>query len=66
MLRVPPEPCAGGLQRLVHGVEHDRVLAHAEVIVAAPDGDVLLGAVGLRPDRVREVALLALDIDEDR
>jgi hypothetical protein len=40
------------------------VLAHAEVIVAAPDGDFLLRAVGLLPDGVGELALLALDIDE--
>jgi hypothetical protein len=59
-----PGPCARGLQRLVHRLEHDRMLAHPEVVVAAPDGDVLLRAVGLFPDGVRELALLALDIDE--
>jgi hypothetical protein len=60
----PARARAGGFQRLVHRLQHDGVLAHAEVIVAAPDGDFLLRAVGLLPDRVGELALLALDIDE--
>ena len=30
---------ADGVDRLVHGGEHGRVLAHAEIVVGAPDGD---------------------------
>ena len=30
---------AGRVDRLVHGGEHGRMLAHAEVVVGAPDGD---------------------------
>ena len=29
------------VDRLVHGVEHDRVLAHAEIVVGAPDRHVV-------------------------
>ena len=55
---------AGGLQRLFHRVEHDRVLAHAQIVVAAPDGDLLRGAVWPGPDRVGELTAPPLDIDE--
>ena len=60
----PARTGAGGVDRLVHRVQHDRVLAHAQVIVAAPHRDRLLGAIGARPDRVRVVAPLAFDVDE--
>ncbi|MPL74811.1 hypothetical protein SDC9_20630 [bioreactor metagenome] len=56
---------AGGIERLVHGRKHHRVLAHAEIIVAAPDGDLFLRAVRARPHRLREGALFTLDVDED-
>ncbi|KAK0349932.1 hypothetical protein LTR94_031080, partial [Friedmanniomyces endolithicus] len=44
---VARSPCPGaGLFDLgLHGVDHHRVLAHAQVVVGAPDDDVLLGAV---------------------
>src|SRR5262245_5074006 len=34
----------GGVNRLVHGRKHLRMLAHAKVVVAAPDGDQRLAA----------------------
>ena len=37
---------ADRVDRLVHGGDHGRVLAHAEVVVGAPDGD---GTRGARP-----------------
>ena len=39
MLRVPPEPAPASVERRVHGGEHGRVLAHAEIVVGAPHGD---------------------------
>jgi hypothetical protein len=36
----------GGVEGRVHGGEHGRVLAHAQIIVGAPDGDLAL-IVGL-------------------
>ena len=56
--------CAGCVDGVMHRVQHNRVLAHAQIVVAAPHGDVLLGAVGTGPDRMREMALLAFDVDE--
>ena len=46
-----------------HGVDHCGMLAHAEVVVGAPDHDI---ARTLRrmPDRMRELTCDALDIDE--
>ena len=35
---MPPEPAPDLLDRLVHGGEHLRMLAHAEIVVGAPDG----------------------------
>mmetsp|Transcript_5140 Transcript_5140/g.9035 ORF Transcript_5140/g.9035 Transcript_5140/m.9035 type:complete len:430 (-) Transcript_5140:329-1618(-) len=56
--------CAGGFQRFVHRFQNRRMLAHAEVIVAAPYGDLLLGAVRPFPDCVGELTLAPLDIDK--
>ena len=63
MLRVPPEPGADFAQRLFHRRDHGRVLAHAEIVVRAPDGD-RLGAVAAEAMRVRETALGPQDVDE--
>ncbi|MNJ64418.1 hypothetical protein D3C77_603660 [compost metagenome] len=41
------------------------MLAHAEVVVGAPDDDVLLGAVRAAPHRLRKLAAHALQIGED-
>ena len=51
----------GGLN---HRTDHLRVLAHAEIVVGAPDHDV---AAALRrvPERVREPARNALQIGEN-
>ena len=37
---------ADGVDRLVHGGDHGRVLAHAEIVVRAPDGDVAGATLG--------------------
>ena len=55
---------ASGLERLVHRREDNRMLSHAQIVVAAPDGDVLRGSVGLVPDGMGKLALLALDVDK--
>ena len=44
-----------------HGADHLRVLAHAEIIVRAPDDDVLRPVRGM-PDRVREAAGNSLEV----
>ncbi len=38
----PASPGAAMVERLPHGLQHVLVLPHAEVIVGAPDGDVVL------------------------
>ena len=55
---------AGGVDRGVHGGQNHRVLAHAQIIVAAPDSDLLLAAIGLAPDGMRIGLILAFDINE--
>ena len=52
------------VQRLLHRLDDVRVLAHAEIVVGAPDGD-RLGAIAAEAARVREAALGAQDVDED-
>ena len=59
-----PRACAGGVQRLVHGGQDDGVLAHAQIVVAAPDRDLAFRPVGSRPDGLGIGTLAALDIDE--
>src|ERR1043166_8076925 len=44
-----------------HGADHFRMLAHAEVVVGAPDHDIALAFRGV-PDRMREPAGNALEI----
>ena len=41
------------------------MLAHAEIVVGAPDGDVGFAAFGVKCCGVGEVAALALQIGED-
>src|SRR5262245_60143200 len=50
-------------QGLVHRLDHDGVLAHAEIIVGAPDGD-RLGAVAAEAAGVGVLAAGAKDVDE--
>ena len=54
---------AAAVERLVHGGKHGRMLAHAEIVVGAPDGD-LAGAVPGVADGARKIALLALQLGE--
>ena len=49
---------------LDHRADHLRVLAHAEIIVRAPDHDVTAPLGGM-PERVRETAGDALEVDEN-
>ena len=60
----PARASASGINCLVHGVQDNRMLAHPQIIVATPHCNVLLAAVGAGPDRMGELAVLALDIDE--
>ena len=55
---------AGRVDGLVHGGEHLGMLAHAEIVVAAPHRDGPPGAFGMEI-RVRVGAALAHDIGED-
>ena len=55
---------AAAIERAVHGSEHIGMLAHAEIIVRAPDGDVAR-AVRAVKGRARELADLTLEIGED-
>ena len=54
---------AAAVQRLVHGGDHRGVLAHAEIVVGAPDGDLLL--LGPVVGGAGEAPGLALEIGED-
>ena len=57
---------AAGVQRFVHGADDGGVLAHAEVVVGAPDGDFVVPvAVGAHVGGAREAAGLALEVGED-
>src|SRR2546423_12166441 len=53
-------PARGG----THCIDYLRVLAHAEIVVRAPDHDVP-GAARAVPERVGELPYLALQISED-
>ena len=53
------------VQRLLHRLDDGRVLAHAEIIVGAPDGDRLGAVMAGEAVRVGVGALGAQDIDED-
>jgi hypothetical protein len=55
--------CAAACHRLAHGGEHDGMLAHAEIVVGAPDGDAPQpGAVS--PGCTRIGASMALKVRE--
>ena len=65
ILRVPPAPApclavADFIAAITSGLH-----AHAEIVVGAPDRDVMRGAVVVAPDRVRETFGIALDIGKD-
>ena len=53
-------PCGG----FDHGADHLGVLAHAEIVVGAPDHDIALAARRV-PDRMREPARNPLEIGEN-
>src|SRR6185295_6164710 len=56
--------CSEGIHRLVHRLDYIRVLPHAEIVVRAPDGDVLLAAV-IVPDRgLGKLPPISLEVDE--
>ena len=58
-------PGADAMQRLLHG-RHDRgMLAHAQIVVGAPDGDRLRAVVSRKALGIGKIALGAQDIDED-
>ena len=54
---------AAAVQRLVHGLDHARVLPHAQVVVGAPHGDRRLAALAV-VRRLREVAGVAFQVRE--
>src|SRR5206468_1190475 len=56
---------AGLVDGLVHGIDHDRVLALAQVVVGAPDHHVALFAARHGPRGQREIAAMALQVGED-
>src|SRR5579875_1293167 len=49
------------VDRFMHRRAHGRVLAHAEIVVGAPDGDLAAACMVVR---VREIARFALEIGE--
>src|SRR5688572_23573320 len=53
------------VDRFLHGGDHVRVLAHAEIVVRAPDDHILLATVGMADGSLREFAAIAFDVDED-
>ena len=57
-------PCSAAVQRLVHRREHDRMLAHSQVIVGAPNGHFRGSALRMIR-RTREIPGLTLQIGED-
>jgi hypothetical protein len=50
------------IERLMHGFEHRRMLAHAKVIVGTPDGHPILQAM---IKRVRKVTGAPLEVGKD-
>src|SRR5882762_7633517 len=55
-------PRADGAQRLLHRGKHRRMLAHAEIVVRAPDGDLGADAV---IEGARKAAAAPLEIGKD-
>ena len=60
----PARPGADALEGLGHGLQHEGMLAHAEVVVGAPDRH-LDRALGPVPGGARKVPAVALEIGED-
>ncbi|MNN28597.1 hypothetical protein D3C81_1421750 [compost metagenome] len=56
---------AHGVDLGLHGVQHQGMLAHAQIVVGAPDHDVLFGAVLATAHRLRKLSAHALQIGED-
>ena len=56
---------ADRVDRLVHGREHGGMLAHAEIVVRAPDGDGMALLVGLEVLGGGKLAPAALQVGED-
>ena len=57
-------PGAGAAHRVAHGLDHGRVLAHAEIVVRAPDDDLALDAAVVAA-RARKIPGAAREIGED-
>ena len=53
------------VQRRAHGVDHHGILALAQVVVGAPNHDLLLGPVVARAHGVGKAAPAAADVGED-
>lgn len=47
MVRLGVEVAERSKRDLLHGLDHDGVLAHSKIIIAAPDVDFLLDAAGV-------------------
>src|SRR6266404_1560690 len=62
MLRVPPRAGSDPINSFMHCCEHHRMLAHAQVIVGTPDGNLILQTMikGLR-----KVAGASLQVRKD-
>jgi len=60
----PARPCARCVNRFMHCGQNNRMLPHAKVVIPTPNCDVLFAAIWPRPNRMRKLAILALNIDE--
>ena len=52
------------MQRRLHRADHQRVLAHGEIVIAAPDSDVLGAVVPGKTPRIGIGAPVAQNVDE--
>ncbi len=59
-----PRARAAFLDRLDHGLAHERVLAHAEIVVGAPHDDLAEGAVAVVEAGQGKAPRLALEVGE--
>ncbi len=65
---MPPAPAPLRCEDILHGRQHGGMLAHAEIVVGAPDGHFLGSAAlggGAMAQRQGEAAGQALQIGED-
>ena len=60
----PARAGPGRIKRLVHGGKNNWVLPHPKIVVPAPDSDVFILPVRLRPDGVRKLPVAALNVDK--